>query len=71
VFKAKYISGQIKYPQEEINEARFIKLSEDNIDQYITRPHMKSRTMDAMNSSNTIPYETWEVNPYNLLGRII
>lgn len=70
VFKAKYISGEIKVPPEEINEARFVDLHEKNIDQYITRPHMKSRTLDAMNAKNTIPYETWEVTPYNLLGRL-
>jgi 8-oxo-dGTP diphosphatase len=71
VFKARYISGEISVPPEEINEARFIDLNEKNIDQYITRPNMKSRTLDAMNAKNTIPYETWEVNPYNLLGRLI
>jgi 8-oxo-dGTP diphosphatase len=70
VFKAKYISGEIKVPPEEINEARFVDLNEKNIDQYITRPHMKSRTLDAMNAKNTIPYETWEVTPYNILGRL-
>jgi 8-oxo-dGTP diphosphatase len=70
VFKARFISGEIKVPPEEINEARFVDLNEKNIDQYITRPHMRSRTLDAMNAKNSIPYETWEVNPYNLLGRL-
>jgi 8-oxo-dGTP diphosphatase len=70
VFKARYISGEIKVPPEEINEAKFVELNENNIDEYITRPHMKSRTLDAMYGKNTIPYETWEVNPYNLLGRL-
>jgi 8-oxo-dGTP diphosphatase len=70
VFKARYISGEIKIPPEEIHEAKFVELNENNIDQYITRPHMKSRTLDAMYSKNTIPYETWEVNPYNLKGRL-
>ncbi|MFJ7730223.1 NUDIX hydrolase [Neobacillus sp. NPDC097160] len=70
VFKAKYIDGEIKVPPEEINDARFVKLNENNIDQFITRPHMKSRTLDAMNAENIIPYETWEVNPYNLVGRL-
>jgi 8-oxo-dGTP diphosphatase len=71
VFKARYISGEIKIPPEEIYEAKFVKLNVSNIDQYITRPHMKSRTLDAMYAENIIPYETWEVNPYNLLGRLI
>lgn len=70
VFCAKYISGEINVAPEEISEARFIHLTEKNIEQYITRPHMKSRTLDALFSSSTIPYETWEVNPFNLLGRL-
>lgn len=45
VFNAKYISGQLKIQQEEIQEAMFIKLNESNIDKYITRPNMKSRTL--------------------------
>lgn len=70
VFKARYISGEIKVPPQEINEARFVDLHENNIDEYITRPHMRSRTIDAMNAKNTIPYETWEIKPYNLVGRL-
>jgi 8-oxo-dGTP diphosphatase len=70
VFKAKYVSGEISVPIEEIHDARFVELNDENIDQYITRPNMKSRTLDAMHASHMIPYETWEVNPYNLVGRI-
>ncbi len=70
VFKAKYVSGEIKIQPEEIKEAKFIKLTEENIDNYITRPHMKSRTIDCIKAKNFIPYETWEVNPYNLVGRL-
>ncbi|WP_282139149.1 NUDIX domain-containing protein [Rossellomorea aquimaris] len=70
VFKAKYVKGDIKIQPEEIKEAKFIKLTEENINSYITRPHMKSRTLDCMNPSNFIPYETWEVSPYNLVGRL-
>ncbi|WP_144510858.1 NUDIX hydrolase [Bacillus sp. FJAT-22090] len=70
VFKAIYISGSLKLQPEEIKEAQFIQLTEENIDQYITRPHMKSRTLDAMRSVNFVPYESWEVEPYNLLGRM-
>lgn len=70
VFKAKYVTGDIKVQPEEIKEARFIKLTEENIDHYITRPHMKSRTIDCLNATSFIPYETWEVNPYNLVGRL-
>lgn len=70
VFKADFVSGEIKLQPEEIKEAKFIQLTETNIDQYITRPNMKSRTLDAMNAQNFIPYETWEVRPYHLLGRL-
>jgi 8-oxo-dGTP diphosphatase len=70
VFKAKYVKGDIKIQPEEIKEAKFIRLTEENIDSYITRPHMKSRTLDCINSTNFIPYETWEVSPYNLVGRL-
>ncbi len=71
VFKAEYIRGEIKIQPDEIKEARYIELSESNIDQYITRPQQKSRTLDAMKSKCFIPYETWEVTPtYNLLTRL-
>ena len=70
VFKAAFVSGEIKLQPEEIKEAKFVQLTEANIDQYITRPNMKSRTLDAMNSKNFIPYETWEVLPFDLLGRL-
>ncbi|SFL57616.1 8-oxo-dGTP diphosphatase [Paenibacillus sp. 1_12] len=71
VFKAEYVSGQIKIQPEEIQEAKFLELNESNIDQYITRPQQKSRTLDAMRAKCFIPYETWEVNPtYNLLTRL-
>lgn len=70
VFKVAYVSGEIKIQHEEIQEAKFVALNEENIDEYITRPHMKSRTLDAMRSSHFIPYETWEVQPYNLIGRL-
>ncbi|MCQ6569120.1 NUDIX hydrolase [Bacillus mycoides] len=70
VFKVAYVSGEIKIQSEEIQEAKFVALNEENIDEYITRPHMKSRTLDAMKAMHFIPYETWEVQPYNLIGRL-
>ncbi|XEC97473.1 NUDIX hydrolase [Paenibacillus tarimensis] len=71
VFKAEYVSGEINIQTEEIQEARYIELNESTIDQYITRPQQKSRTLDAMKAKNFIPYETWEVNPvYNLVSRL-
>ena len=70
VFKAEYVSGEIIMQPEEIKEAKFVQLTEHNIHEYITRPHMRSRTLDAMKAKNFVPYETWEVRPYNLLGRL-
>lgn len=69
-FYAEYVSGELHIQPEEIKEGCFIKLNEINIDQYITRPHMKSRTLDAMRQKGFVPYEAWEVNPYNLLTRL-
>ncbi|MDZ5608630.1 NUDIX hydrolase [Bacillus pseudomycoides] len=70
VFKVEHVSGDIRIQPEEIKEAKFIALNENNIDEYITRPHMKSRTLDAINANNFIPYETWKVDPYDLIGRL-
>nr|WP_225446509.1 DUF3658 domain-containing protein [Paenibacillus rhizovicinus] len=71
VFHAEYVSGEIQIQPEEIIEARYIRLDEHNIGQWITRPQQKSRTLDAMKAEEMVPYETWEVNPtYNLLGRL-
>jgi 8-oxo-dGTP diphosphatase len=70
VFKAEYVSGEISLQPEEIQEAKFVKLTEQNIQEHITRPHMRSRTLDAMKAESFVPYETWEVKPYNLLGRL-
>lgn len=52
VFKAEYVSGEIKIQPEEIKEAKYIQLNESNIDQYITRPQQKSRTLDAMRAES-------------------
>jgi 8-oxo-dGTP diphosphatase len=70
VFFAKHLGGELALQPEEIREARFIKLDEGNIDEYITRPHMRSRTLDAMNSQSYTPCESWEVKPYKRIGRV-
>lgn len=49
VYKCEFVDGEMKIQPEEISAARFISLSESNIDDYITRPHMKSRTLDLSN----------------------
>lgn len=71
VFKAEYVSGEIRIQPEEIQEAGYVRITESNIDEYITRPQQKSRTLDAMRAKGMIPYETWEVAPsYRLVTRI-
>lgn len=44
---------------EEIFDAEFVALTEENIGEYITRTHRHSRTLDAMRAEDCIPYETW------------
>lgn len=70
IFKAELVSGEINIQPEEIKEAAFIKITTENMDDYITRPNVKSKTLDAMRAKNFVPYETWKVRPYNLLGRL-
>lgn len=70
VFRATCSKSEIRMQPEEIFDAKFVALTEDNIKEYITRPNMISRTLDAMLAEFCIPYETWESRPYNLLGRI-
>lgn len=70
IFKAHYVSGTLKIQPEEIKEAKFVKLDEENIDTYITRPNMKSRTIDAMRAKHFVPYETWETRPQKRLERL-
>lgn len=70
-FRAQYISGEIKIQEHEILEARYIKIDQSNIEEYITRPQQRSRLLDAMNATCFVPFEVWEANPnYMLLHRL-
>ncbi|MBB6734067.1 NUDIX hydrolase [Cohnella zeiphila] len=70
-FRAQYISGEIKIQEDEILEARYIKIDESNIGEYVTRPQQRSRLLDAMNAKCLVPFEAWETNPdYKLLHRL-
>lgn len=70
-FKAKYISGEINIQEEEVLEAKYIKIDESNIGDYITRPQQRSRLLDAMNAQYVVPFEAWEISPaYKLLHRL-
>lgn len=70
VFQAKWTGGSLNIQPEEIKEAAFVKLTETTIGQFITRPHFKSRTLDAMEAKTFVPYETWNMDTNNLLGRL-
>lgn len=72
VFNAEYVSGEIRIQPEEILEAKYIDLNHTNIDEYITRPNVKSRTLGALNTATSVPYETWDLNHpnYKLLSRL-
>jgi nucleoside-triphosphatase THEP1/ADP-ribose pyrophosphatase YjhB (NUDIX family) len=72
VFNAEYVSGEFRIQPEEILEAKYLEMNETNMGEYIKRPHLKSRILDALNAVNTIPYETWNLNPpnYKMLSRI-
>ena len=72
VFNADYVSGEIIIQPEEIIEAKYLEMDETNIGEYVKRPHLKSRTLDALHTVNSIPYETWNLNPpnYQLLSRL-
>lgn len=70
-FRAQYISGEIKVQEDEILEARYIKIDQSNISDYITRPQQRSRLLDAMNAKIVVPFEAWEASPnYTLLHRL-
>jgi 8-oxo-dGTP diphosphatase len=70
-FRAQYISGEIEIQEDEILEARYIKIDESNISEYITRPQQRSRLLDAMHAKSYVPFEAWEVNPaYELINRL-
>ncbi len=70
VFRADIIDGQLKIQPEEIMEAMFVRLTVSNIEQYITRPHMKSRSLDAIRSKGLVPYEFWKTKPFQRISRL-
>lgn len=72
VFTAEYVSGDIRIQPEEILEARYLDIDEINVSDYVKRPHIKSRILDAINTENPVPYETWDLNApnYKLLTRL-
>lgn len=72
VFHAEYVRGEIIIQPEEILEAKYLNLDDTSIDEYVKRPQLKSRILDALNAVNSMPYETWDLNApkYKLLSRL-
>lgn len=69
VFWGKYTGGKLRPQESEIKDVDFFNLDQDNIKDYITRPHHRSRCLDAM-AGNSVPYESFKVRPYDLINRI-
>jgi 8-oxo-dGTP diphosphatase len=68
VFRGHYQSGEIRTAEGETTEVTFTKLTKEILNHLITRPHMRTRTLDAM-EPNYFPYEAFKVRPYELLSR--
>jgi 8-oxo-dGTP diphosphatase len=47
MFRAQAIGGELKPQPDEIQDAQFVRLDDSNIDQYVARPHFKSRILDV------------------------
>lgn len=70
VFSAELDNGELKIQPEEIMEAKFVELTEGNIEQYITRPHIRSRSLDALRDKGFVPYEYWTTKPFQRISRL-
>ncbi|MBE4909865.1 NUDIX domain-containing protein [Bacillus luteolus] len=68
VFRGHYESGEIRTAEGETSEVFFTELTKERINELITRPHFRSRTLDAM-EPNYLPYEAFKAIPYELIKR--
>lgn len=68
VFRAEKIGGELR-TSDETQAVQFVKLDENNIDKWVTRPQQKSRILDAAKGFYA-PYEAIDVNPFELLIRL-
>ncbi|CAM3529160.1 MULTISPECIES: NUDIX hydrolase [Brevibacillus] len=69
VFRGEYVSGVETIAAGETTEVVFLPITEDNLGQYITRPHFRRRLLDAMEPS-IVPYEAFLVRPNEWLSRV-
>lgn len=70
VFVTAFVSGELQIQPEEIKDAKFVALTDNNIEQYITRPHMRSRSLDALRNKGFVPYEYWTTTPLQRISRL-
>ncbi|NDI35056.1 NUDIX domain-containing protein [Chengkuizengella sediminis] len=63
VFRGEYVSGKPT-----IAENETMKITKENVEQYITREHFRIRVIDAM-EPHYLPYEACKVRPYELIQR--
>ncbi|WP_054949623.1 NUDIX domain-containing protein [Numidum massiliense] len=68
-FQADYVSGHIQPHDPEIVAADFIVLDEDNLGQYVTRPHLQLRVLDAMRLP-VVTFSSYQVTPFELVSRL-
>jgi len=68
VFRGGYVSGTPRPAEGETQDVLFTRVDQENVDQWIKRPHFKTRLLDAI-QSNYIPYESFKVRPYELIER--
>jgi len=69
LFRGHVTGGElITHVPGEIQDARFVALTEENAAEYLTRPNMRTRALDAMRGLSA-PLETVRVRPYELLSR--
>jgi 8-oxo-dGTP diphosphatase len=68
VFRGKAEDEEFSFQKDEVLEGKFVLLTKDNIEEFITYPQLKNRVLDAMNP-NYFPYESFRLKPYELLGR--
>jgi 8-oxo-dGTP diphosphatase len=68
VFRGEYESGELRLAENETSEVVFMKLTKENLRDFVTREQLVNRTLDAM-EGHYIPYEAHKVRPYELISR--
>jgi 8-oxo-dGTP diphosphatase len=68
VFRGEYVSGELRPAVGETSEAAFVKVTRDNLDQYITRQRFRDRVLDSMEPT-FIPYHAYQLRPFEILSQ--